>query len=232
MVTLQGKYRYREPKDYSQDVFIANVIGKRRKVVIKRFWSRDHPLCFNERLFLEELDHPELPKVEDYFCEGDKTYLVISFYPGTEIKKMPECGTEDSVRDCLIQGAQLLQYLKGINIVHRDVTPNNLVKGKKLALIDFGLAVFYSPLTDRRSNTRAGTWAYMAPEQSEGHAHFKSDVWGLGASMYFYLTGLYGLAEMEELWFPEGVVGNVLRDMLQKDLEKRISASDVLERLK
>ena len=232
MITLKGRYEFKEPKDYSLDVFIGNVIGKRKKVVIKRFWSKDHPSCLNERYFLEELDHPQLPRVEDYFSEHGKTYLVISYYPGTEIKKMPELGNEDSVRKCLVEGAEILLYLQEKNIVHRDVTPNNLVQGTKLGLIDFGLAVFYQPPTNSRIKPLAATWAYMAPEQSEGHANFKSDVWGLGASMYFYLTGLIGIAEMEELWFPESQVGDVLKDMLERDLETRISASEVLERLK
>lgn len=79
-----------------------------------------------------------------------------------------------------------LTCLHDAGIVHRDVTPANvLVDGADVVLIDFGLAGPAGPCTI------AGTPASTAPEQWRGHADARSDLFGVGVLLYRLLTGCH-----------------------------------------
>lgn len=96
-------------------------------------------------------------------------------------------------------GLQLAEALEAVHregIIHRDVTPRNvlLTEDGALKLIDFGLASLSAPVGERLTLTGEilGTPAYMAPEQADGRAHqadARADLYGAGATLYHALTG-------------------------------------------
>jgi serine/threonine protein kinase len=84
----------------------------------------------------------------------------------------------------------MLEYLHGLDppIVHRDFTPDNLILSddKTLALVDFGAAnQFLGAIT----GTLIGKQSYMPPEQIRGKAVPASDLYALGGTLYFLITG-------------------------------------------
>jgi serine/threonine protein kinase len=159
---------------------------------------------YREASILARLDHPNLPKVSDFFSSSNRDYLVMDFVPGQDLRSMVEdarqLGTFLPEQDILGWTAQLcnaLEYLHNQEppILHRDikpgnirVTPNGLVK-----LVDFGLVKVLVP--DEMTITvmqGRGTALYTPLEQyggDTGHTDIRSDIYALGCTVYHLFTG-------------------------------------------
>lgn len=91
--------------------------------------------------------------------------------------------------DLIRDAAKAIEYAHENDILHRDVKPANLLIGDdfKVWVTDFGLAKFRSPSLENDSSVRSkvmGTPRYMAPEQIRGEADERSDIFGLGLTLY------------------------------------------------
>jgi serine/threonine protein kinase len=159
---------------------------------------------YREASILARLDHPNLPKVSDFFSSGNRDYLVMDFVPGQDLRNMVEnarqLGNFLPDPDILGWTAQLcdaLEYLHNQDppILHRDikpgnirVTPNGLVK-----LVDFGLVKVMVP--DEMTITvmqGRGTALYTPLEQyggDTGHTDVRSDIYAMGCTLYHLFTG-------------------------------------------
>lgn len=142
---------------------------------------------------LSKIEHPCIASVLDYFQENGRHYIVLSHIEGVDLRRfVRQHGRQNS--DCvwrwLKELAQLLVYLHGLTppIVHRDLTPDNIVLGSdgRLKLIDFGAA---SNFVGTATGTLVGKQAYISPEQFRGKASLSSDLYSLGGTMAFALTG-------------------------------------------
>jgi serine/threonine protein kinase len=118
----------------------------------------------------------------------------LQFVPGTTLRQCVQLKgalDENLVRELAAQIAEILHYLHNFDdpIIHRDITPDNLVLNEasgQLTLIDFGAA---NEVALQSSSTIIGKQCYIAPEQLRGAACIQSDLFSLGATMYFLLTG-------------------------------------------
>jgi serine/threonine protein kinase len=160
---------------------------------------------YREASTLARLDHPNLPKVSDYFSEGDYDYLVMDFVPGRELKEiMDEARHQDlflDEKEVLTWADQLCQALEYLHsqdppVLHRDIKPSNikLTPAGAVKLVDFGLVKLLVP-DDTRTITilqGRGTVQYTPLEQyggDTGHTDARSDIYSLGATFYHLLTG-------------------------------------------
>ncbi len=158
---------------------------------------------YREASILARLDHPNLPKVSDFFSIGERDYLVMDFVPGRDLKEiMNEAKQanrflpEAEVLNWANQLAGALEYLHSQDhaIVHRDIKPSNLkvTPAGVLKLVDFGLVKQLAP--DERTVTviqGLGTAYYTPLEQyggDTGHTDARADIYSFGATLYHLLT--------------------------------------------
>lgn len=147
-----------------------------------------------EACLLPKLAHRNLIKFFDCFMDKGRAYSVLEYVDGTSLRKYVEARgrlPEDEVIEIAIQICEALKYLHGLEppVVHRDLTPENLllnVNGE-IKLIDFSCAVRGE--NKGYSDDVVGKQAYISPEQFRGAFTKQSDIYSLGATMFFLLTG-------------------------------------------
>lgn len=129
----------------------------------------------------------------DLFVEDSRAYLVREFVDGGSLKEIVDINGPlvlDSVYSIAISMCDILQHLHSQNppIIHRDFTPDNLLlnRDKKLKLIDFDIARHEDQC---KTNQVVGKPNYLAPEQFRGCATTQSDIYSLGATLFFISTG-------------------------------------------
>lgn len=134
---------------------------------------------------LAALKHPSLPRTIDHFSvdtiEGPSFCLVQDLAPGRSLAEWRTQGwhpEEREIKRVALGLLEILRYLHSLNppVLHRSLNPNNIFRepGGKLWVVDFGDA------------TAQG---YVAPEQLEGHPRAASDLYGLGTTLLFLMTG-------------------------------------------
>jgi tRNA A-37 threonylcarbamoyl transferase component Bud32 len=144
------------------------------------------------------LSHPNIVTTYDAEDAGNGLFLVMEYAEGVSLARMvKERGPLPAAEACACvrQAALGLQHAHERGMVHRDVKPDNLIRctDGSVKVLDFGLAALTaergSGLTD--TNVIMGTPDYMAPEQAEDarKADIRADVYSLGCTLYFLLTG-------------------------------------------
>ncbi len=146
-----------------------------------------------EANLLANLKHPLIAQVKDSFVDNERNYTVLEYIKGTTLRsRITNDGpVNEHTSLCWASDlADILSYLSAHNppIVHRDITPENLVINQedRAIVIDFGAANEYLGSATR---TVVGKQAYMPPEQVRGKATPKSDVYALGGVLFYALTG-------------------------------------------
>jgi len=155
-----------------------------------------------EALGLARLQHPNVVRVHDYGREGRKPYLVMEWIEGETLYERVQRGgplSPEEAVEVLGEIASALSHCHSQGIVHRDLKPQNVVlAGRGAVLVDFGLVREVGSgggeLGQRLTATGEvlGTPSYMAPEQADarfGEVSSATDVYALGATLYFMLTG-------------------------------------------
>ena len=154
---------------------------------------------------LARLDHPNLPKVSDYFSIGGREYLVMDFVEGKDLQEILQEAQRrgEYLREAqvLAWATQLLDALEYMHsqeppVVHRDIKPSNIKVTPRGAvkLVDFGLVKVLQS-NDSRTVTVVqgrGTVAYTPLEQygsDTGSTDNRSDIYALGATFYHLLCG-------------------------------------------
>jgi serine/threonine-protein kinase len=156
-----------------------------------------------EATVLARLDHPNLPKVSDFFSVGSRDYLVMDYVPGKDLRTLMiearQAGNFILEADVLSWASQLcdaLHYLHDQDppILHRDIKPSNLkvTPTGLLKLVDFGLVKLMAPgevtITILQGQ---GTALYTPLEQyggDSGHTDVRSDIFAFGSTLYHLLT--------------------------------------------
>jgi len=158
---------------------------------------------FREATVLARLDHPNLPKVSDFFSSGQRDYLVMDYVPGDDLRTLMLDARRQKKflreKDVLNWGNQLADALAFLHsqepsIVHRDIKPSNLkiTPNGLLKLVDFGLVKIMAPEEVTITVIQGqGTALYTPLEQYGGdglHTDVRADIYAFGATLYHLLT--------------------------------------------
>jgi serine/threonine protein kinase, bacterial len=155
-----------------------------------------------EAVILEELGNvsPQIPSLYAYFSENSKFYLVQEYVEGDTLgHRVVTQGVmgDAAVKEWLAGILPVLDCVHGKRIIHRDIKPDNIIlrqRDHKPVLIDFG-AVRETMGTQLNSNGKStqsiviGTPGFMPSEQAIGRAVFASDLYSLGLTAIYALTG-------------------------------------------
>jgi serine/threonine protein kinase, bacterial len=170
-----------------------------------------------EATTLRELDHPGIPTYYDFFLEEDKKYLVMELVHGRDLeKKVRQTGptTPQQAIAWMVQTCEVLDYLHTLPnpIIHRDIKPGNLLVSnleERIVVLDFGAV----KAVGAPYGTRIGAEGYCAPEQSQGRALTQSDLYSIGPTLIFLLTGKNPLRfikrEGKEYRFDVGAIAEI-----------------------
>ena len=183
----------------------------RRRCVIKQLKPVTHdPQAYKlvqerfqrEAAVLEELGegNNQIPRLYAYFSEAGQFYLVQEWIEGDTLTKKVEQGerfSENEVKQILVSLLPVLDYVHSRRMVHRDIKPDNIIIRKRdglPVLIDFGAVkeamntVVNVPGNSAQSMV-IGTPGFMSSEQAGGRPTYASDLYSLGLTAVFLLTG-------------------------------------------
>jgi serine/threonine-protein kinase len=203
---------------------------------------------------LAKLNHPQIPKLFNYFEYQQQFYLIQEFILGQDLEKeVKKRGVfpEITAKRFLGEMLPVLQYIHSQKVIHRDLKPANIIRkkeNKQLVLIDFGAVKDQvntqlgksNPLT-ALTKISVGTMGFAPPEQLSMRPVYASDIYALAATCLYLLTGkspqdLCDRITGELLWQKEAKVSSsfahVLDKMLELDVRKRYqSAEEVIKAL-
>lgn len=203
-------------------------------------YSKTIELFYQEATQLSRLgEHAQIPTLFAFFEEEGRLYLVQEYIDGQTLwHEMEQAGrfSEAKVRQVLVQLLPVLRFVHDNHVVHRDITPVNILRrtrDNKLMLIDFGVSKPFTQTALVEPGTKVGTVGYAPLEQlRSGQAYPASDIYSLGVTCIQLLTQarpevlfdpLHGWRWRQYLASKHLSISNRLGAILDKMIEERLS---------
>ncbi len=180
------------------EVWRARQLSTRREVALKLLRpGRSEERFSREIAALAKLEHPGITRLLQAGCHEGRPFLVLEFVPGRNLAEEARDGPlpPRSAARAVQEAAEAIAAAHGEGLVHRDLKPSNLIRSVagRVRITDFGVAKDLHDDSDLTlTGEPMGTPAYMAPEQIDprrGSIGPRTDVYGLGATLYHLLTG-------------------------------------------
>ena len=234
---LSAVYLVQEDK-HSLYVLKESIIPSQSKDELKQ---KAYELFRREIDLLKRLDHENIVKVIRAFRENEREYLLLQYIAGETFRQMVRENGPRPQSEVLTWAKSLvdtLAYLHGMDppILHRDLTPENIIVAASNVpiIIDFGVA---DELIANATATLVGKHCYISPEQFRGRALPQSDIYSLGGTLYYLLTGNEPVPLSQSI--PRAIdtqisasLSEVVADMTDLALSTRIApTAELIERL-
>jgi serine/threonine protein kinase len=153
-----------------------------------------------EALRMAKLDHPNVAMILDHFIDNGYYFLVVERIHGKTLSQVlkEKRGhlTENEVLGWSLAICDVVSYLHKEGIVHRDISPDNIMLTNEgsIKFIDFGTLREFRNIAPG-GTAGMGKYGYTPPEQWRGKPEFRSDIFALGATIYYLLTGFLPLSK-------------------------------------
>ena len=208
---LANRYEIQQQlgKKAGRSTFLATDVVTGKSVIVKLLafggdfeWD-DLKLFERESQTLKSLSHPFIPAYLDYFEVNSHTYkgfaLVQTYIPAQTLEQYLQTGrkfTEVEVQEIAKALLEILIYLHNLNppVIHRDIKPSNILLGERsgnsvgsVYLVDFGSV--QTVAAEGGTRTIVGTYGYMPQEQFGGRTVPASDLYSLGCTIIYLVTG-------------------------------------------
>lgn len=177
----------------------GKIVGFSQLLVLKQMNADMAKIAKAQELFereaniLKSLQHEGIPRYYDFFVEDGKKYLAMELIHGQDLEKhiiYKGTVTPNQAIEWMIQTCEVLEYLHSQEppLIHRDIKPANLMvrnSNNRIVVLDFGAVKESSNLP----GTRIGAEGYCAPEQERGQPLTQSDLYAIGPTLIFLLSG-------------------------------------------
>jgi serine/threonine-protein kinase len=184
-------------------VYKANDLKMDRLVAIKVMTAHSPGRDEYQERFLREaksiakMQHPNIVVVYDFGYHSGAPYIAMEYVEGVPLDKVIASRlslTPLTKVDYIVQVCHALHYAHQLGIIHRDVKPGNIMVlegGRRVKLLDFGIARAGAPSKLSRSGLAMGTTCYMSPEQTQGKKDLdaRADIFSAGVVLYELLAG-------------------------------------------
>lgn len=174
--------------------------GSPRLLVLKEMNADMAQVAKAQELFereartLKSLSHPGIPKYYDFFVEGGKKYLAMELIHGQDLEQRILLSGPVTLKqgvEWMIQTCEILGYIHSCDppLIHRDIKPANLMvrhRDNQIVVLDFGAVKEIGTMP----GTRIGAEGYSSPEQDRGSPVTQSDLYAIGPTLIFLLTGV------------------------------------------
>lgn len=231
-----------------------------KEVVIKQIKNPNGIFDRNETDMLKGIKHSYLPQVLDFIEQDGEVYTIIDFISGSDIDKLVKGGRKFTAKEIIRISKQLCEavsYLHSLKppVIHSDIKPANVMLSDSgdICLIDFNVSLVFS----KNASAIGGTRGYAAPEQmgiplsdigtaetlsigkNTPTVNARTDVYSIGAFMYFMITGQspaadYRIKPISEFKtnVPDGLVQVVSTAMSLAPGKRYKSAAEMLTAIK
>jgi eukaryotic-like serine/threonine-protein kinase len=141
------------------------------------------------------LNHPNIAIVHNAFWQDGSLIMIMELIEGHSLRSILERGKLplSTALDYACQALQALDYAHAHGVVHRDISPSNMIvtASGTLKLTDFGLAKSQTDVRLTQTGTIVGSLYYTSPEQVQGHTavDLRADIYSLGALLFEMVTG-------------------------------------------
>ena len=214
-----------EPDSKSDETVVrdSRPIQLTREKALEQFTS--------EAMLLARLEHPNLPKVYDFFAVGFEGYISMTLIEGNSLedlqKKDGKPFSEDTVQGWLLQVMDALEYCHQRGVIHRDLKPANLLLQTNggIFLVDFGIAkMLVAGQKETSTGARAYSPGFAPPEQYSGRGGTtsSSDIYSLGATTYALMTGVTPTEPNDQIAGEELIPPRTLNAAISDRMEKFI----------
>jgi serine/threonine-protein kinase len=191
--------------EYSRIFLASDLASDYQKCVVKKLVPKLYPIHVKqtiESMFQREAEilqklnnrHPQICQFYDYFTDDGSLYLVQEWIKGLTLEKQlltVSKLSESKTREILLNILPVLDFIHSLGIIHRDLTPNNIIlrsRNQLPVLIDFGIATEID--NNNQQNFLVGTPGYISPEQTMGQISGSNDLYSLALTTIHLLTGI------------------------------------------
>ncbi|CAK66870.1 unnamed protein product (macronuclear) [Paramecium tetraurelia] len=219
--------------------------------LIKQEQIRDINQLYNELNILKILNHQGLPKLVEFFRTNNTYYIVMEKIEGQKLSRLNSTKKQQlsliQIQSIIIECLKILQYLEQIQVIHRDIQPDNIIYDQKLQTASVRLIDFAKASISGSDQKILGTPGFIAPEiLRENKYSTESDMFSLGCVFYKLLVKqdlfqgvsrddtlkenqkcLFNLRNLQLIRIPQSAQ-HLLSQMLQIDPKQRIKPIEAL----